>query len=58
MRFRWIIYATCMHYNARGILKRRMASVSLIYAQLEFAAECNRIRDCLAIGSNGRSYAG
>jgi len=43
-----------MHYNAREILKRRMASVSLIYAQLEFATECNRIRECLAIVSNGR----
>jgi len=38
MRFRWIIYAACMHYNARGILERRTASVSLIYARLEFAA--------------------
>lgn len=33
MRFRWIIYAACVHYNSRGILKRRAASVSLIYAR-------------------------
>lgn len=45
-----------MHYNARGILKRRTTSVSLIYARLEFAANANRVRDCPTIVSNGRTF--